>query len=794
MEHGMQNALSTPHEYELTRSLKPGKHTITIRIDNRIRDIDIGRNAHSITDHTQTDWNGMVGRLALDALPPLHVGDIRIDPDILKKTIRIRATIAATDSTLHRGTMLTFRVVTDAHPRRQLGRTLALPIIGNSTARSIDTLITLEPDAQLWDEFHPACYALQVSMSEPGSKAYNREILFGLRSFTTGGTRFLINGRPTFLRGTQDFCMFPLTGYPSTRVADWLRIMATIKKFGMNHVRFHSWCPPEAAFVAADRLGLYLQIECCIWTRVGNGRPVDEWLFEESERIVRAYGNHPSFCMMASGNEPSGPKMNEFLDGFVGYWKERDRRRVYTSAAGWPQLEHNDYQSTMYPRIQVWGLGLESVINREPPQTVFDFREIIAKERMPVVAHETGQWCAFPDLREIPAYRGVLRAGNYEIIRDDLASRGMLALADSFVTASGKLQTLCYKADIEAALRTPGMAGFQLLGLHDFPGQGTAPVGVLNFFSEPKGYVTDAEFRRFCSATVPLIRMKSFVYTTRDTLLAKVEVSHFGSTRLTGVTPAWSMTGAGGTAVGQGSWAARDVEIDNCQSIGEISLPLSGFAAPGRFTLTVRIGDAQNAWDFWVYPLAEDHRRFSSVLTTNTLDSSVVARLEGGATVLLSLGKGRVTPGWGGEVAVGFSSIFWNTVWTSGQAPHTLGILCNPADPALAGFPTSFFSEYQWWDIVAHASAINLDSLRLHGRPVVRFIDDWNANRNLALLCQARVGKGKLLISGADLISNLDQRPVARQLRASLEAYMSGPGFHPEESVDADRLEKAFHH
>ena len=793
IEIGMQNGLSTPHEYDLPTGLKPGKHTLTIRVDNRIKDIDIGRNAHSFTDHTQTDWNGIVGRLALDALPPVNVGDIRIDPDILNKTIRIRASIAPIVSKLRSGTMLTFRVLTDALPRRQMGRTLALPIIGSNAQQSIDTLLALGPDAELWDEFHPACYVVQVGMNVPESKSYNREILFGLRSFTASGTRFHINGRPTFLRGTLDCCMFPLTGYPSTRVADWLRIMGTIKRFGMNHVRFHSWCPPEAAFVAADRLGLYLQIECSVWTRVGNGRPVDEWVFEESERIVRAYGNHPSFCMMASGNEPSGPNMNTFLDGFVGYWKERDRRRVYTSAAGWPQLEHNDYQSTMYPRIQVWGLGLESVINREPPQTVFDFREVIAKETVPVVAHETGQWCAFPDLREIPAYRGVLRAGNYEIIRDDLASRGMLALADSFVAASGKLQTLCYKADIEAALRTPGMAGFQLLGLHDFPGQGTAPVGVLNVFSEPKGYATDSEFRRFCSATVPLVRMKTFVFTTRDTLLAKVEVSHFGATRLTGVTSSWSITGAGGTAVGQGSWNARDIEIDNCQSVGDIDLPLSGFVAPGRFTLTVRIGDAANAWDFWVYPAPVDDRSNSSVLTTNMLDSSIAARLEGGATVLLSLGKGRVTSGWGGEVAVGFSSIFWNTVWTSGQAPHTLGILCNPSHPALAAFPTSFFSESQWWDIVSHASAINLDSLNLRGRPLVRFIDDWNANRNLALLCQARVGKGKLLICGADVITNLDHRPAARQLRTSLEAYMSGPGFQPEERVSVDRLEKAFH-
>jgi hypothetical protein len=793
-EVGMQNGLSTPHEYNLTSFLQGGRHTLTLRVDNRIGEIDIGRNAHSITDHTQTDWNGIVGRMTLRALPAVTVGDVRIDPDVPGRSIRIRTLVKGVAGIPSRAATIGFRVVTDAPPHEQRGRLLIVPFGGGDSRLAIDTVLELGPRALLWDEVHPTCYRLEVHLSDASGQSFTWTYIFGLRSFTFRGTRFRINDRPTFLRGTLDFCMFPLTGYPSTRVQDWEKIMRAIKAHGMNHVRFHSWCPPEAAFVAADRLGLYLQIECALWTRVGDGKPVDRWLAEESERIVRTYGNHPSFCLMAAGNEPSGSNMNGFLDEFVRHWKDKDNRRLYTSAAGWPQLPGNDFQSTMYPRIQVWGAGLHSIINREAPQTQFDFRDIVGKEEKPVVAHETGQWCAYPNLREIPKYTGVLRAGNYEIIRDDLQERGMITLADSFLLASGKLQALCYKADIEAALRTPGMAGFQLLGLHDFPGQGTAPVGVLDLFSEPKGYVSAEEFRHFCNATVPLVRMKSFVYSQGDTLYADVEVAHFGPSRLSGVLPAWRITDPGGMVIARGTFARRDIELDNCQPIGRVVVPLAGVDAPRQFKLTVTIDESHNAWDFWVYPSSGPARTTSPVTVTDVLDSSMAAHLQAGATVLLSLGRGRVAEGWGGEVALGFSSIFWNTTWTSGQAPHTLGVLCNPSHPALAGFPTEYHSNYQWWDLLAHGSVIHLDSVQTGLRPLVRVVDDWNKNRNLALMFEAQVGKGRLVVSGADLLTDLEHRPAARQMRRSLEAYMAGTECRPEHHVDVHRLMRAFLH
>ena len=262
--------------------------------------------------------------------------------------------------------------------------------------------------------------------------------------------------------------------------------MKVIKAHGLNHIRFHSWCPPEAAFVAADEEGVYFQVECGLWATFGKENGVEEWLERETERIVRAFGNHPSFVMLAHGNEPHGDHVG-FLKNWVNKWQAKDRRRLYTSGAGWPVIPESDYHSMYEPRIQRWGEELKSRINAQPPATTADYSAWVEKYDAPIVSHEIGQWCAYPNFAEIEKYTGFLKAKNFELFRESLAAHHMGDQANDFLMASGKLQTICYKEDIESALRTPGFGGFQLLDLHDFPGQGTALVGVVDAFWEPKG-------------------------------------------------------------------------------------------------------------------------------------------------------------------------------------------------------------------------------------------------------------------------------------------------------------------
>lgn len=775
---GMKNSLATPHVFNVTEYVKQGTNILAIRIDNRVKDIDVGENSHSITDHTQSNWNGIAGTLEITGRGRVCFTRIDVFPDVATGTASISASIlnASQDSVRTKIPVTAGLLGSGRNSERKVFRYVAPP--GESV---FSMKYDLGEDALTWDEFNPHVYQMIIRL-QSGYGTDQRSVDFGLRDFKAEGTRLTINGRPVFLRGTLECAIFPKTGYPPTDVESWSEIFDVVRAHGLNHVRFHSWCPPEAAFTAADRAGVYLQVECSSWanqsTQLGSGLPVDNYIWEESRRIIRAYGNHPSFVLMAYGNEPGGPDYTSFLTEFVNYWKNNDPRRVYTGAAGWPVIAANQYHLVPGPRIQRWGEELGSIINALPPSTGFDWRDRLPGDGKPVVSHEIGQWCVYPDFGEIEKYTGVLKAKNFELFRESLEAHHMGHLADSFLMASGRLQALCYKADIEAALRTPGFAGFQLLDLHDFPGQGTALVGVLNPFWEEKGYITAEDYSRFCNSVVPLARFRKLVFTEGEVVEASIEVAHFGPEEVMRTDPSWELT-RDGDVVAEGNLGMQEIPRGNCIPLGEVVYPLEEENDPRMLTLEVRVGTYSNSWDLWVYP-AEQVTRSEVVRVVEKTDPEVMDHLRKGGKVLLSLGKGRVSESMGGEVGVGFSSIFWNTAWTGNQKPHTLGILCDPDHPALKAFPTAYHSNWQWWDAMSHADAIQLDSFPPDLEPVVRIIDDWVTNRRLALILEAKVGKGKLLVSGADLVNGLEHRPEARQLLYSLMNYMEGEQFNPE--------------
>jgi hypothetical protein len=226
--------------------------------------------------------------------------------------------------------------------------------------------------------------------------------------------------------------------------------------------------------------------------------------------------------MLAAGNEPAGRKQAEYLDKFVNYWQAKDNRRVYTGASvamSWPHYPASDYMIKSGPRGLNW-----STIR---PETKTDYHAAIEKFTMPYVTHEMGQWCVFPDFKEIKKYTGAYRAKNFELFQEDLKDHNMEDMGQKFFMASGKLQALCYKQEIEKSLRTPGLAGFQLLGLQDFPGQGTALIGVLDAFWDSKPYINAKQWSRFCNSTVPLTRIEKFVYTNAESFAADVELYSF---------------------------------------------------------------------------------------------------------------------------------------------------------------------------------------------------------------------------------------------------------------------------
>ena len=799
---GSRNSLSTAHRYELGR-LTPGTHLLTLRIDNRTV-IDVGPNAHSVSDHTQGNWNGVIGDLRLTAHDEVRLGRVRVFPDVARRRFTVRTDVVSGLASVEDGELtVTARrdgvLVAREQVRVEIG---AGKDFGSRGLRGSGTHLDVELDlgdhAVTWDEFDPQLYDLEVELRVRASGREQRDVVrrrVGLREVAVRGKQIEVNGRPTFLRGTLDCCVFPLTGYPPTEVEPWRRILRIVKAHGLNVVRMHSWCPPEAAFVAADEEGVYLQVESPVWANMGaalgEGRPVDAFIHQETERILREYGDHPSFLMMAHGNEPGG-RDREFLAGWVNHWRTMDPRRLYTSAAGWPAIPQNDYDNVPEPRAHRWGEGLESRLNAEPPHTRADYSSFVEATPRPIISHEIGQWCVHPDLREVEKYTGLLQPRNFGIFRDFLEQSGRLDRADAYVHASGRLQVLAYKEDVESALRTEGFGGFHLLGLSDFPGQGTALVGVLDPFWDSKDYCSPEEFRRFCSPTVPLALLDRRVWDPAAEQSFDVRIAHFGPRPLT-ADVRWRLLGPGGEELASGEVTAdEEIPIGNAALLQGVTIPPVPVDGPTQASLVVSIhdeaeGPVENDWTVWLFPeepTAGSGAETAARVTTTTDLEEALALAAAGARVLCEVPAEDLPE----DVALGFTPVFWNTAWTSGQAPHTLGLLHDPEHPAFAGFPSDGVTDWQWWAALRGARPLRLDSLPLEVRPLVEVIDTWFEARRLAVLVEAEVGEGRLLISSLALGGGGEDRLSARQLRRSLLAHLAAPGTAPAPTLDPDQV------
>lgn len=783
-EVGTQYSLTTPHVYDISKFVEKGTNTITIRIDNRLHDpYNVGQDSHSVTDQTQGNWNGIVGKMEVITEPSFWFDDLQVYPDIANHQAKVVMKIYSLAETKSKINIAAESFNTTTSDRHQKELTLSLKKGEQELVQYID----MGKNPLLWSEFSPAMYRLKVKITN-GQDSNTKETDFGMREFSIKGKYFYINGTKVVLRGTVENCDFPLTGYAPMDEKSWERVFRICKSFGLNHMRFHSYCPPEAAFEAADIVGFYLQPEGPSWpnhgVKLGYGLPIDTYLMDETKRMDQFYGNHPSFCMMACGNEPAG-RWVEWVSKFVDYWKSTDSRHVYTGASvggSWQWQPHNQYH------VKAGARGVNWLNTR--PESDSDFRDKIDTVSAPYVSHETGQWCVYPDFTEIPKYTGVNKAKNFEIFRDLLKENKMEGLDHDFMMASGKLQALCYKNEIEKILRTPDYAGFQLLAINDYSGQGTALEGVLNVFFEEKGYINAQQFRRFCSETVPLARMPKFVYTNNETLTADIEVAHFGAAPLKNATTTYEIKDKDGKMYQQGVLSNKEIPIGNCYSLGTVQFPLKGITQATKLNLEIKISgcDAANDWDFWVYPEKVNIEK-KDIYVTDSLDAIALQKLKDGGKILI-IANGKVS--YGKDIKQYFQPVFWNTSWFKMRPPHTLGILTNQDHPLYNEFPTEYHSNLQWWELLNKAQVMQFSEFPSDFQPLVQNIDTWFINRKIGMLFEANVLNGRLIMTSMDLTSDPEKRIVARQLYKSVIDYMNTDKFRPKDTVTPEMINHLF--
>ena len=803
-EVGHQMSLSTPHVYDVTKYVNVGgNNEIAIKIYNGIENVCVGQDSHSVTDQTQGNWNGIAGRLELQARPKkINIRSVRIYPDVRHRKAHVVVDLEnhanALLGSVHVMQIKEYGLVSEVYRegRPDMHPVLTTPFIELDGREQIEYDIYMNAQMDTWSEFTPVVYRLVVYA---GDDVY--ETTFGLRDITIQGPQFYVNGVPTFIRGTVENCLFPDTGYPPTDIDEWLRILRKCKEYGLNMVRFHSYCPPEAAFQAADQLGVYLQPEGPSWPNHGvklrRGMYIDQYLLDESKRIIDTYGNHPSFVMMAAGNEPAGDWVT-YTNDWVRQMHAYDSTKVYCGASvggGWAWDGGSEYHVKGGARGLDW--------DRRAPQSADDYYQQIRFPRnykdtvpnsSPIVAHEQGQWCAFPDFKEISQYRGAYKAKNFEIFRDLLADGGMATMAEKFLHASGKLQTLCYKYEIERNLRTRDYSGFQLLGLNDYSGQGTALEGVLNAFWREKGYCTAAEWREFCNSVVLLARFPKFVYTNRDTLRIPIEGYNALWGTITNVPVNYIITDDTLRLYASRQLPPADFPVGKCHPLGVVEFPLNAFERPTKLTLTVQMAkDLKNHWDFWVYPespLADSEGGEGQPLVTSTFDDEALRTLRSGGTVLLTAAGGVTL---GSDVKQTYLPVFWNTSWFKMRPPHTTGCYIDKTHPLFSyDFPTDDWSNLNWWELLNKAQVMNLMELPRDYQSPIQPIDTWHVSRKLGMLIEANVAGGRLLMTTMDITSHLDQRPVARQMRQAILRYMQSPDFRPAITLSEETIRHFF--
>ena len=776
----MRESLSTPHRFYLPDGLSEGTHRLTLAIDNgKMYEISDTELAHAYTDDTQIKWNGVLGAMKLRVVRPVDVASIQVYPDATSGEVEIVAEVNNhTGKSVRKN--LEWRIIPSTYGVTATGRVKAELAPGFNEVR-IAARVNGKP--ALWSEFSPSLYTAEVSAGQSVSDA-----MFGFRDIEGRDGQILVNGSPVFLRGTLECCVFPLTGTPPLDEDGWERVFDTAEEWGLNHLRFHSWCPPEAAFAVADRCGFYLQAELPLWStnlKAGGSGGVKDFIRSEYDRILKEYGNHPSLCLMTVGNELQSDF--DWLNEMTAYMRARDDRRLYAASSFTFEHGHGGHAEP-FDQFMVsqwtddgWVRG-QGVFDNEPPSFDKDYRASMGCVNVPLVTHEIGQYAVYPDLTEIDKYTGVLDPLNFKAVEADLRAKGRLDRAGEYLKASGALAAILYKEEMERAMKTPGIAGIQLLGLSDFPGQGTALVGLVNAFGESKGVAEPEWFRQFSSPIVPLARFGKATYTNDEPFEATIQIANYKAPAGSCIMR-WSLRDSYGTLV-----AAKEEAIDSLPSgLGRpvpVKAELGSVTSPAKLMLEVRIegSDAVNSWPIWVYPSDQSEPSGDIVVTSSPTEALVA--LDEGRKVLLSPVPDSIR-----GIESKFVPVFWSPVHFPNQAGG-MGITCDARHPALACFPNDGHSDWQWWMPVKHSRTFNLDSVA-GATPIVEVVDNFTSNRQLCLVAEGRCLNGRLLLSGIDLMSDgALADPATMALRRSLLRYMKSDGFRPEDVVSPESIKK----
>lgn len=839
-----QGTLSTPYIFELTGTA-PGEHEFTFLSDNSYPGMPKAAicNSSAATDETQTNWNGILGECSMYTRPQNFIDSLRVYPRAVKKEEKNKAggyvldvcvELAPGAKKVYKDAKIILQSEALAVGELEDTQTLTeiiscsgegLTEAGTDKEENPKTMeiwfrdLPLRENVKLWDEDEGNLYEMAVTLDngisaeDKGGSTAECRIRFGIRSFGDNGSgRLALNGRAIFLRGEANCAEYPETGHPPMTIPEWKEMLLKYRSYGINFVRFHSHCEPEAAFAAADELGMLLQPELSHWD------PKDAFGTEESYRYYRAelagilktYANHPSFVMLTLGNELQAQgEGRERMRELVRTAKKMDPTRLYANGSNTfygeegcdPESDFYTSQSCKDVVIRGTFSGMRGYINENYPSADHTYDAAMAEIRKsytkPVFSFEVGQFEVLPDFGELESFQGISDPVNLKLIRKRVEERGLLPVWKKYVEATGELSRLAYREEIEAAMRTRELSGISLLGLQDFPGQGTALVGMMNSHLEPKPYdfARPERFREFFQECRILVKLPHYTYEAGERLIAEVEAANFGKENIEGVF-CWTLAGKKSVSENGNCEPAEikskntviatgeDTEITICRpgsytEVGSLDIPLDFVEKNTALTLKVRIGDSISAYPIWVYrkttPVCPEN-----VYETRAFDMKTREILQNGGRVYLSPDADKESlPN---SIKTQFTTDFWS-VGTFADQEGGMGQLIDTEHPIFKEFPTDFHTDWQWW-IMATKRAVILPHPM---KTIITEMDSYAFLRPMAQMIEFRCLKGKVLLSTMELHKS-QQYPEVRALQASIYTYLSGENFEPAEEITEEEL------
>lgn len=813
--YSTNDSLAAPHDYYLT-GIKPGeKNTIAVEVTNGNYDL-FRVKTHMLTEETQTDWNGIIGEIALKATDNIYVKDVMIYPDAVNKTAKVKAVIQkdiedAIDGTL---TLSASSYNHEGESDQVAPKTERISLPKGKGETIAEYQYNMGDDVKLWSEFHPSLYQMVISLDMENGAKNDYSEAFGMRDFSTSEGQFTINGKKTFLRGEANSAVFPLTGYPFMTKGEWKTFFAKAQSMGINFFRFHSWTPPMAAFEAADEMGIYMQPE--MYGFGGTPTGFDTLYGIEGERILAYLASNPSFVMMTFGNEmtTNTAETQAEIEAFRKRLKEFDATRLYAEGTN-----NNLSVSKVNPNDDFWTtakVGMErgdqqirlsfawnnsadgGRLEGEQPNSCQDFNKAMEylDSDIPVMGHETGQYQVYPNFKkEIPKYEnGIFAPRNLSNFQSIMEKKGLTNMNETFSKVTARTSAIQYRADIEAALKTTGFGGYQLLSIQDFPGQNTALVGILDSFMDDKdGGFTSDEYKSFNSPVVALARIPKYMYNASDFFNAEAVMTNYSEDDITSVSASWSIAHEDGTVIKEGELPAATVKQGGVTTLGTISEEgiFASISKAEKLVFTVSAAGNTNSYSIWVYPV-QTMDEPEDVLVADAYTKEVRDTLEAGGKVLMLPTPNETNlPN---SVSVRWTNDYWSSMFHGrvAGAATTMGLYVDETHPVFADFPTEFFGDYQWYNLMKHSRAVILDDAPESLTPMAQNIDHMAYSRKLGSIFEAKVGEGKLLVCTMDILNQMNDYPEVRQMYNSLVAYAQSEQFHPQTELTADYLRTIF--